>query len=212
MARPQQPELARSAKTDLDPDHIETGLQGQKAPATGGETGPVPPDNQPGHHPAKEQDKPDLDAFAARLGTDPEAPSATAARKPGRPKAASPKSASSKSGAKTTESKAAPAKSAPTKSTPAKTSSRAAAAGTRSPAASATIEPTPAKRPAGTPGWPESAPAKDGLGPLAEPAQAQGQGQAQESIMVSWALLPLRETVRQLERLERRLTERLTNR
>jgi hypothetical protein len=72
MSRPQQPELARSAKTDLDPDHVETGLQGQKRPASGGETGPVPAENQPGHHPAKEQDKPDLDAFAARLGTDPD--------------------------------------------------------------------------------------------------------------------------------------------
>lgn len=25
-----------------------------------GRTGPVPPDNQPGHHPEHEQDKPDL--------------------------------------------------------------------------------------------------------------------------------------------------------
>ncbi|MDQ6725505.1 MAG: hypothetical protein M3066_04980 [Actinomycetota bacterium] len=33
--------------------------------------GPVPPDNQPGHHPPHEQDKPDLKAFAARLGTAP---------------------------------------------------------------------------------------------------------------------------------------------
>src|SRR5688572_1276679 len=111
MGRPQQPELARSAKTDLDPDHIETGLQGQTVPAPGGETGPVPPENQPGHHPAKEQDKPDLDAFAAKLGTDPKAPSATSARKPGRPKASSPKSAPAK-----TESKSAPAKSGPAKS------------------------------------------------------------------------------------------------
>ena len=71
MSRPQRPELARSAKTDLDPDHVETGLQGQKKPASGGETGPVPPENQPGHHPPEEQDKPDLDAFAARLGTAP---------------------------------------------------------------------------------------------------------------------------------------------
>lgn len=31
--------------------------------------GPVPPDNQPGHHPPQEQDKPDLEAFAERLGT-----------------------------------------------------------------------------------------------------------------------------------------------
>ena len=58
MAHPQQPELARSARTDLDPDHVETGLQGQPTPATGGETGPIPPENQPGHHPEKEQDKP----------------------------------------------------------------------------------------------------------------------------------------------------------
>jgi hypothetical protein len=49
MGRPQQPELARSGKTDLDP-------------------GPVPPENQPGHHPPEESDKPDLDAFAAKLG------------------------------------------------------------------------------------------------------------------------------------------------
>ena len=69
MSRPQQPELARSAKTDLDPDHVETGLQGQPRPKSGGETGPVPPDNEPGHHPPKEQDKPDLDKFAAKLGT-----------------------------------------------------------------------------------------------------------------------------------------------
>ncbi len=33
----------------------------------------MPPENQPGHHPAKEQDKPDLDAFAAKLGADPKA-------------------------------------------------------------------------------------------------------------------------------------------
>src|ERR1043165_3446355 len=97
MARPQQPELARSAKTDLDPDHVETGLQGQPKPKTGGETGPVPPDNQPGHHPPEEQDKPDLDKFAARLGVDPKAPSATAARKaaPG-PKSAPAKKAPAK--------------------------------------------------------------------------------------------------------------------
>jgi hypothetical protein len=87
-----------------------------------------------------------------------------------------------------------------------KASSRPAAAQGQSPAASAKIETTPAKRPAAAPGWPESAPAADDLGPLAE------QPRAQEPLMVSMALLPLRETVRQLERLERRLTERLTNR
>lgn len=33
--------------------------------------GPVPEGNQPGHHPSREQDQPDLDAMAARLGTAP---------------------------------------------------------------------------------------------------------------------------------------------
>ena len=70
MGRPQQPELARSGKTDLDPDHIGTELEARKAPETKGRTGPVPAENQPGHHPADESDKPDLDAFATKLGAD----------------------------------------------------------------------------------------------------------------------------------------------
>jgi hypothetical protein len=36
-------------------------------------SGPVPDDNLPGHHPDREQDKPDLDDFAERLGVPPEA-------------------------------------------------------------------------------------------------------------------------------------------
>jgi hypothetical protein len=32
---------------------------------------PIPEDNVPGHHPAIEQDKPDLDAVAEALGTKP---------------------------------------------------------------------------------------------------------------------------------------------
>jgi hypothetical protein len=67
MGRPQQPELARSGRTDLDPDRIGTELESRKPPRSTGRTGPVPPDNQPGHHPEEEADKPDLDAFAARL-------------------------------------------------------------------------------------------------------------------------------------------------
>jgi hypothetical protein len=67
MARPQQPELARSGKTDLDPDRIGTELESRKPVRSGGETGPVPPENQPGHHPDQDQDKPDLDAFVAKL-------------------------------------------------------------------------------------------------------------------------------------------------
>jgi hypothetical protein len=69
MSNPQQPELARSRKTPAqDPDASAAVLEGQSRPDSGGPSGPIPVDNQPGHHPAKEQDKPDLDAFAAKLG------------------------------------------------------------------------------------------------------------------------------------------------
>jgi len=203
MSRPQQPELARSAKTDLDPDHIETGLQGQKKPPVAGETGPVPVDNQPGHHPPKEQDKPDLDAFAARLGTDPKAPTATSARKGNRP--AAKKAAPAKAGA---------AKNTPAKSTPAKSASRPAATTPKeSPAAPPKVEATPGKRPAAAPmAWPESAPSADHPGPLGEPQeqpQHSGNGGHREPFYVSLALLPLRGTVKWLEQLDRNLTERL---
>jgi hypothetical protein len=69
MSNPQQPELARSRKTPAqDQDSVASVLEGQREPATDGPRGPVPPENQPGHHPPKEQDEPDLDAFAERLG------------------------------------------------------------------------------------------------------------------------------------------------
>jgi hypothetical protein len=56
MSNPQQPELARSRKTPAqDQDAVAAVVEGQRPPV-------------PGHHPAKEQDKPDLDAFAAKLG------------------------------------------------------------------------------------------------------------------------------------------------
>lgn len=41
-------------------------------PGESGPTGPVPEDNQPGHHPEREQDRPDLDAFARRLSIIPD--------------------------------------------------------------------------------------------------------------------------------------------
>jgi hypothetical protein len=69
MSNPQQPELARSRKTPAqDQDAVAGVLEGQDRPSTSGPAGPIPEDNQPGHHPVHEQDKPDLDAFAARLG------------------------------------------------------------------------------------------------------------------------------------------------
>ncbi len=60
MTKPQQPELHRSGLGDSDPGSIKVQLQGTKQPKSEGNISPVPEDNQPGHHPAKEQDKPDL--------------------------------------------------------------------------------------------------------------------------------------------------------
>ena len=69
MSNPQQPELARSRKTPhQDQDSVAAVVEGQPHQPTDAPRGPVPPENQPGHHPAQEQDKPDLDAFAQRLG------------------------------------------------------------------------------------------------------------------------------------------------
>jgi hypothetical protein len=192
MARPQQPELARSGKTDIDPDHVETGLQGQPTPATGGETGPVPPENQPGHHPPKEQDKPDLDAFAARLGTDPKAPTATSARKAPRPKAT-------------------PAKTAPAnKAAPAKAATRPAGP-KESPAPPPKVQTTPAKRPAAAPAaQPKSAPSPEDAAHIAAPQPAPER--EPEPRLVGLFLLPLRGTIKGLEQLDRTLTERLKKR
>lgn len=69
MAKPQQAELRRSGFVPaLDPDATSSELEAHERPGTSGRTGPVPEDQRPGHHPDQEQDKPDLDKFAARLG------------------------------------------------------------------------------------------------------------------------------------------------
>lgn len=68
MANPQQPELARSRKTPaLDPDATEAVLSAEGTPTEDRARGPVPVDNQPGHHPPVEQDKPDADRFVAKV-------------------------------------------------------------------------------------------------------------------------------------------------
>ena len=70
MSNPQQPELARSRKTPAqDGDAVAGVLDGQRDVGADAPRGPVPAENQPGHHPAEEQDKPPLDKFAAKLGT-----------------------------------------------------------------------------------------------------------------------------------------------
>lgn len=74
MGRPQQPELARSENTDLEPDYAETRIEahGHRAPEEeDSDRGPVPPENRPGHRPDEEQDKPKA-AMAARLGVLPD--------------------------------------------------------------------------------------------------------------------------------------------
>jgi hypothetical protein len=69
MANPQQPELGRSRKVPhQDPDSAAALVDAGGGADTTAPPGPVPPENQPGHHPEQEQDKPDLDAFAAQLG------------------------------------------------------------------------------------------------------------------------------------------------
>jgi hypothetical protein len=70
MSNPQQPELARSRKTPAqDQDAVSNVLDGQREVGADAPRGPIPSENQPGHHPAEEQDKPPLDKFAAKLGT-----------------------------------------------------------------------------------------------------------------------------------------------
>src|SRR5919202_2680698 len=72
MSNPQQPELARSRKTPAqDQDAVAGVLDGQRDVEADAPRGPVPAENQPGHHPAEEQDKPDINAFAEKLGTMP---------------------------------------------------------------------------------------------------------------------------------------------
>lgn len=68
MPNPQNPELRRSEESlrprpELGPDPHDVG---------GGEGRPVPPDNQPGHSPERDQDKPPPDEFARALGIDPD--------------------------------------------------------------------------------------------------------------------------------------------
>src|SRR3954469_13564395 len=56
MAKPQQPELARSGRGATDPASAKATATSEM-PA-GGDAGPVPEANLPGHHPPVEQDKP----------------------------------------------------------------------------------------------------------------------------------------------------------
>jgi hypothetical protein len=72
MNKPQQPELHRSGLGQTDPASIKTDLEvSERAPDGDEPMGPVPAENEAGHRPEHDQDKPDLDAFAERLGIRP---------------------------------------------------------------------------------------------------------------------------------------------
>ena len=71
MSNPQQPELARSRRTaGQDPDSVAGTVRAVGESGADSPRGPVPTENQPGHHPETEQDTPDLNSFAERLGAD----------------------------------------------------------------------------------------------------------------------------------------------
>jgi hypothetical protein len=59
MSSPQQPELRRSGRGDVTQEGRREAREAEEQPASGGRTGPVPPDNQPGHRPEHDQDKPE---------------------------------------------------------------------------------------------------------------------------------------------------------
>ena len=65
MARPQQPELARSGKGASDPASAKARAEVEHAPPGSGAPGPVPDANAPGHHPDHDQDRP-VERFAAK--------------------------------------------------------------------------------------------------------------------------------------------------
>ena len=68
MANPQQPELRRSARSEATDDATKERLTAPSVPGVdaGDGGGPVPADNQPGHHPPVEQDKPSGRDFVAK--------------------------------------------------------------------------------------------------------------------------------------------------
>jgi hypothetical protein len=66
MTKPQQPEIRRSSHTPVDTGQHAKEVAGA-APGDQGSAGPVPEGSRPGHHPDREQDKPDVARFLERL-------------------------------------------------------------------------------------------------------------------------------------------------
>ena len=68
MVKPQQPELRRSDRGATSDDAAKERLTAPSAPGVDGDRrGPVPAANQPGHHPAHEQDKPTGRDYLAKM-------------------------------------------------------------------------------------------------------------------------------------------------
>jgi hypothetical protein len=59
MTKPQQSEIRRSERGETDQDGRRIDREQRSETPNAGRSAPVPPDNQPGHHPEHEQDKPD---------------------------------------------------------------------------------------------------------------------------------------------------------
>jgi hypothetical protein len=57
-SKPQQPELERSGRSEVDPEGRRITREEERRGRAGGKAGKIPPENRPGHRPAKEQDKP----------------------------------------------------------------------------------------------------------------------------------------------------------
>ena len=58
MAKPQQPEIARSGKGEVTQEGRRQAREADKAQDEGGKAGKVPPENEPGRKPEHEHDKP----------------------------------------------------------------------------------------------------------------------------------------------------------
>jgi hypothetical protein len=59
MTKPQQPEIRRSERGETDQDGRRQTREQESSTERSGRTGPVPPENQPGHRPERDQDKPE---------------------------------------------------------------------------------------------------------------------------------------------------------
>ena len=67
MVNPQQPELRRSERGATSDDAAKERLSAPQEAPGGNALGQVPEDNQPGHHPPVEQDKPSGADFVAKM-------------------------------------------------------------------------------------------------------------------------------------------------